>query len=685
MVEEDRRPAPRRAALLVMLVLALLVGASLAGAGSAVAATGTDTTADLDGARAFVRDALWTRRGTSVDFPDHVVFPSRSLRVLQAMEATGALGAVDPAAAARAAANVQTSSGGFLPFAGAFLGPTTEATGAGAALTVREGVAFDEAGAEAWLRSMQNPDGGFGPRKSLSGGNLGSRVSSTHYAVLGLDALDALDGETRREVHLFLLRAQNADGGWADTPGGDTSGTSATYHAVRTLELLGTVPGTDGVGGTDGVAALDPATKARVRGFLSLVEDPHGGFLEWYTPPTCYFCEDEPPSVPATGRALLTLAAVGGPLAGTHPDAARHADWLAERQVDDGPLKGAFPLFGEAPPSVVHQVFDVAESVLGEDPVPRPFPRPDPPVTDWSRNTALALAGTAATGTVDALDAAAAQDFLAACQHRGTGGFGWWPGYLEELDATEAAYRALDRVGPDGVGDGDALAATLDGTQRADGAIVPTHWDLPARLDHTAHALLVLDRVGRLDVVDVDAAAGWLASEQDADGGFSDPILVSDVEATWYVVWALNATGRLDAIDTEAVAGFLADLQKDDGRITDVRPGDRVATWDTGRALRTLAVLDRLDAVDVDAAAGFLASKQADDGSFRTGPSGAWAVLGVDDAGRLDALDADGARAYLLDQQRDHGGFAAKGFAPGPNPMVAHALVLDALDRLGAL
>lgn len=656
-----------------LLAVTLLVGASLAVAGPGVAGDAR-AAVDEEAAASFVEGSLWEERGTAVDYPGHVVFPTDSKRILDALAATGGSSLVDAVHAAEAAASLQHSHGGFSSFRqeySPFPTANVRATGAAVALATAHGVPFDEEAAETYLRERQNFDGGFGGMASWNGVP-GSYVTPTFYAVLGLDALDALDLETKLEVRGFLTQAKNGDGGWADWRWSRTSGTTATYLGVRTLAILD---------------MLEPATKTEVAGFLELVEDPvEGGFHEWYRPPSCYFCSDEPPSVPSTGRALLTLDLIEPADATSSLELKTHAAWLAERQVDEGPFAGAFPLFGDAPTSIAHRGYGIAETVLGDEPVPRPFPRPEPAVTDWARNTALAIAGLEAVDLLGPVDLPEAHGFLADAQHEGTGGFGWWSGYLELPDATAAGYRVLDRL--DRVGEPDALAATLSARQEDDGSIPQHRWELAPRLTHTANAIEALDRAGRLDAIDAEAAAGYIVDWQGEDGGFDAPGPGSDFETTRLAVRALDTLNRLDRIDTDGVASYLSSFQKDDGRITWVRPGDPVAAWDTAHSLRALSTVDRLDAVDVTAAVDFLASWEGEDGSYADSPwfevpNTAHVVLGLSAVDRLDAIDAGAATSNLLGEQRDHGGFADRGHPPGPNAMVRHALALDALHELG--
>lgn len=660
----------------VALVFALLLAPAIAFAGPGLAGT-DEATVDEDAAASFVQRSFWNTRGTAVDFPEHVVFPVGSLRIVDALGATGGEDRVDTQAAAEAAARMQQASGGFVPFlrgASALQAPGVRATGAALALAADHDVGMDEGAAETFLWESQNLDGGFGPAWPWNGVP-GSFVTPTYYALLGLETLGALDLETKLEIRSFLLQAQNADGGWDNWRFSSTSATTPTYDAVRALDLLG---------------MLDPATKAEVAGFLELVEDPvNGGFHESYEPPTCYLCSDEPPSVPSTGRALLTLALLDPADVTSAIDGRMHAAWLAERQVDSGPRAGGFPLYGTASMSIPHRAHATVGTLVGTDPLPQPFPRTQAAVTDWTRNTALAVAGLQAVGEQDVVDLPEAQAFLAASQHTGTGGFGWLPGFLEEMDATAAAYRALDHLDRIDQAPGAALAASMSAWQADDGSIPQQWWDLAPRLTHTSDAIEALNRTDRLDAVDTDAAAAYIASWQGEDGGFDGPEPWSDLQTTWKAVRALDKLDELDRIDRDALAAHLAALQSEEGNITPVQASDPAATWDTARALRTLAAIDGLDGIDVNASVEYLASWQNDDGSYAYGrygvPTGAHTVLGLSAVDRRDAIDGDGTRSYLVGGQHDHGGLADRGFPPGPNPMVRHALALGALAELGEL
>lgn len=631
-----------------------------------VAADAGTATIDRPAAASFVDQAMWLDRGTAAETPDHIVFPHPSHRILEALGATGELDRVDPEATAQAAARLQTPLGGFLSFRGDPLGPWTDATADAVLLTAEHGIAIDEDAAEAFLVSMQNDDGGFAPRKSAGGGNLGSRVTATYHAVLALDQLGALDDGVQDRVRSFLLDALNPDGGWGQTPAAPTSTTTATFDAVRTLQRLDALP-------------IEVASHAI--GYLKLVENPlTGGFEERSSPPTCYLCPDEPSSVPATGRALRTIALLPGAEAAFDLDL--HAEWLAERQASQGPMAGGFPLFGDAPENPAHATVDEVSDALGLG-LPAPFPPPEVPVTLWSRNTALAMHGLAAHDRLDRIDAGAAARFLADSQHEGTGGFAYWPGAYEHMGATAAAYRALDTLDALTDAPGDALATTLADAQRDDGAIPPPRWDLPPRVDHTAHALDALRHADQLDAVDVDAAVAFLASEQADDGEFSAPG-VSEQKATWFVVRALDQLDRLDAIDADAAGQALAALQQPDGRITTGPPDDALSARDTAYALRALAAVDRLDVVDAQAATTYLAGWQGS-GGFPTAHIAGHAVLGLAAADALDRIDTDEAQATIANAQHDHGGLAPKGLHTGDVALQRHAVALEALDVLGAL
>jgi prenyltransferase beta subunit len=650
---------------MVQFVAVLALVLAPMGLGQAMAAeTGS---IDDEAAEEFVRDATWDDLGVAVDSPDFVADPQGALDRSQALETAGASGTIDTASAAEMAARLQTENGGFHAYAGDFLGPWTQHTGAGAVLATAEDVSIDEEGAEAFLRSMQNLDGGFAARVSIFGSNLDSQAESTYYATIGLDALDALDEQTRSEIVAFLTADQNLDGGWGYKAGAGTSIVSATYHAVKTLDHLG---------------ELDPATELRVAEFLHTVEEADGGFRERAPKPGtfCPTCQ-EPASVPSTGKALAIIATLD--VGGLTFETVTHAQWLAEAQIDEGPYAGAFPLFAENVNPVNDRLDPVPDGAVG-----LPFPSPDPPVTNYARNTADALEGLAAHGQADAIEVDAALGFLAGTQQAGSGGVGWWEGYKESHRATAAAYQALELLNASHDELSANLADAMADRQTDEGAIELQRWKHEPRVDHTTYALQALAHAGQLDAVDVDQVAGYVADEQQDDGTF--PRLngqMSAVRTTGSAVDALARVGELDRLDRDALVQGLADLQGEDGTISDSNAEDTIAVWDTARALQALATLGELDAVDVDAAVDVLASTQTH-GTFADETDAVYAVLGLAAADRLDAIDTAAAEDQLVSMQRDHGGFADKGITSiatqGVHPTTQHALALAAIDALDA-
>lgn len=634
-------------ARLVTLLAAAMIAAPVLAAPLTDAGAAQATTVDADGAVAWTLMTQWQSTGTFVDFPDHVVFPEDSWHAIDALADAGALNRVDAAAAARAASRVQHPSGGFLSMSGDPLGPWASSTRYAIALTRDFDVAIDEVAAANFLLSLQNPDGGFAPRKKWGGsGNLGSTVEATHHAVAGLVMLDALPATTRDAALQYVRDRQNLDGGWlpAGQVGQGYSFVSATYHAVHVLALLG---------------ELDLVSAARATGYVLGMQNATGGFRNYLNPEPCFtYCNDfEEITTYATAHAILTLETAGTLPVLVATTGLLHAQWLAERQLTDGPFAGAFESYADYVPPVIRF-----------------------PIT-----TSLGMNALRALGLEAFADEDAAVDFLAASQLRGTGGFGWWAGFISSYEDTEAALRALDVLGRLDAAYPDTLAATVSANQRADGSLVEPHWKWDPRLDHTALAVLSLARVDRLDAIDKAAAAAWIADQQVAGSGFRDPQKsFANPTDTWLALAALAALGELHRADAAGVASFLGDLQKDDGRITNVGWWDFVGVFETRDALRALAIIDRLDAVDADAASTYLAGRQKADGTYKDLLEAHAAVTGLTVTGRLDLIDLNATRDYVLTFQTPRGGFANEAFTV-ISAMIRHAAGVETAATLGAL
>lgn len=638
--------------------------------------------ADVDAAVNWAWGAGWQSNGLATRFPDHVAFPSDSGPILDTLQRRGADDRVDGAAAAAAASRVQIDGSGVLHMQGDFLGPWASDTHQAVRLHDRHGTPLDEDGAATFLSALQNDDGGFAPRGSLFGGNLPSFMASTYHATAGLDRLGELDEGQRADAVAFLVEHQNEDGGWPTSMyNPDQSSVTGTYWAVRALASLD---------------ALNATIAEQARAYLRSLQKPDGGFLHSHDVIPCsvsypfIVCSDHVEATTySTSRAILALDVVashlgsGAILNATARD--RHGDWLSDRQIVDGFFSGAFLTYGDHPTAIPGDGIVPAEAILRTN-------APDSPyrvsIIEFTETTRLGLDALAALGQPDRADTDAALDYLVSTQHPGTGGFGWWPGYLAELPSTNHQLAVLEATGRIDAAPADAVAETMAANQRSDGAIVPPHWDWDPRLVDTAHALLALERVGRLDAVDVGAAAGFLADHQKDSGGFGG--FDASIRETALVVDTLATVGELDRIDRPAAAGYLADQQADDGRISSARPEHTFSAIDTGRALEALALLGGLDRVDVDAAAGFLADRQQADGGFLSTNAARNVVVGLATVDELDRIDVDAARSALADRQRKRGEFASSGFYLSSDDgwhsaMARQRSAVEALDVLGGL
>ncbi len=70
-----------------------------------------------------------------------------------------------------------------------------------------------------------------------------TNIMSTYYALLALDALDAIDSQVNKSIAVdFILDCQSADGSWGFTPGREVGNTVNIGPAIRSLKLLGQNP-----------------------------------------------------------------------------------------------------------------------------------------------------------------------------------------------------------------------------------------------------------------------------------------------------------------------------------------------------------------------------------------------------------------------------------------------------------
>lgn len=145
-------------------------------------------------------------------------------------------------------------------------------------------------------------------------------------------------------------------------------------------------------------------------------------------------------------------------------------------------------------------------------------------------------------GALDALDTAAAVQWLAACQNF-DGGFGNFPGAESH----------------------GAMAFTVVGS------------------------LYIL---GHLDKIDTAKAAAWLSDRQTPKGGLNGrPEKLPDVCYSWWILSALAMMGKVDWIDTDLLTVFILKAQDpDDGGIAD-REGDEADVFHTVFGLAGLALM----------------------------------------------------------------------------------------------
>lgn len=644
---------PDRSRLVVVLLALATVTVALPPALPAASSpTGSSSSGiDASAATSWVLDAQWTDEGLFTEFPEQVVFPRESARVIDTLDSEDALSRVDAELATSAATSLQLAdSGGVLRSAGDTLGPWTGATAHAVRLaqSYPDASTLDEDAAGSFLVGMQNDDGGFGPRLAAFWGSgvLRSSQESTHDAVVALSILDAMNETIREDVLSFVAAEQNSDGGWPAHVNTDTSSVRGTYHALHTLAALG---------------ELDAGTANEARDFLYSLEQPSGGFHADadHVPCSGTICQVEPEvTTKSTSRAILALELVDGLDRLNATTRSSHVDWLADRQEDDGRFEGGFETYATT----------------------------DAPVIDYRENTRLALDTLHVLEADGAVDHEAAVGLLVDTQHEGSGGFAMWPGSLTGTVDTGAATRALAQLDALDAMHEDAMVDTLAAEQRADGSIHNPDWEFESSAHRTAGAVMALARVDRLAAVDADAAAGFLADHQTDEGGFqdlnrSDPDVVTTARATR----ALEMMGEIDRVDEDSVAEYLAGLQdEDDGYIAERGPHGYPPVRHTSLALRTLDRVSNTSAVDVDNASAFLADKQRADGAYESPGIAAHVVLGLAAVGELDRVDQEATETYLESMQTDRGGLALRVFYAEENAMSRHAIGLEALGVLGA-
>jgi len=637
-------------------------------------------------AAGFTEQALWRGSGMATEVSFQVMYPGDTALTLEAFTAQDALDRVDVGTAAANAARLQDAYfGGFDSFADDFLGPWTRSTYGAVLLSNRTGIDIDRDAAAGFLTTMQKQSGGFAERYDFfKRYPMVERLSSTDHALWALQGLGALTEDVRTSAVSFLQNKQTPQGGWPWLGDVVEPSTLGTYHALRALD------------------AVDAATKRNheeAAAYLRSLQADGGGFYAGDSPTACnpgnndeplggiilrhsgtdrerdadpWTCstQDRRVTTYSTARAILGLARADA--LDTVEDLQQHADWLAARQFTDP----ADPRFTGG--------FDAKEGGAVFL-----FPR------STTRLALRAFAALAAHGVTPSttVDIEAAIEFLVACQHPGTGGFGAWPSYVQSLPSTAAAMRSLDALDADPPADNLAttLAATqamaADSPEMETGAIPPEGWKYETLTSQTASALLALATVDRLDAVDVDGAASVIAGRQTPKaGGFGErsgdrpTIQTSGVAAQ-----ALGTVDAGDRIDGKRlVLYFGAQQDEDDGAISAL-PYPYTRTADTSNAIRGLAALGLAEkARYLDDAVDYLASIPAEDGEYWPSPAQAGqAVLGLAAVDALDRIDTAATRAYLEENQYDTGGYTARGFFLEYASHTRHAAAVDALDRLG--
>lgn len=599
----------------------------------------------------WIKNAVWESSGCATEIPLQVMYPGDTLLTIDSLTTIGVADKLNRKTAAKSTVQLQIPgtgrftrrAGGFLSFAGDFLGPWVRSTWASVKLADRHDISINRSPAIDFIKRMQHDNGGFGPRDSFFYPRpISARMESTLYALQALQQLDALDPDTRSAAKEFLKRKQLDSGAWPliDRTN-DKASILGTYFALHALNTIDRLP---------------PGYAFRAASFLRSRQMDDGGFYNLVYPITftdesnanstsASAAASEPKKVVTTGataRAILSLDRINQLHTLDSATLNKHAHWLAKRQVtagSDSRFIGGFETRADV----------------------------DAPIVDYRTNTRLALRALRVLtdhGVATETNVNAAADFLARCQHSHTGGIAAWPSYVTDNVSTAAAMRALNDL--ETSMPADSLATTFSRLQRANGRIPPLTEDNPPETKNTANALIALSNVGRLDAIDVASAAEYIANQQ-TDGGFAKYVLPNQdgppaFPATTAAVFGLAATKELDRINKRTAGEYFANGQDSSGRIA--RAGSQmIQIADTSRSLQALHELGQLNLIDADAAATYLAELPAEDGEYWPSPSEAgWAVQGLATLDALDRIDVDATQSYLERNQYGSGGYAGRSF-----------------------
>ena len=287
-----------------------------------------------------------------------------------------------------------------------------------------------EEAAASWLRSCQNPDGGFAVSPGLP-----SEMDSTARAVEALATLGSEPADPGACV-AWIERCHNDDGGYAGEPGWH-SNTAWTGLAISALQTLGS-------------DLVDPATTASwLNGIIS--EDGGNGSSriigEIGYHPGWYSAADY------TAYKVVALKALGAQVS----DAGKVAGFLRSLQTDEGGFKHGG---GSASSGYTLNALDGLEALETSPDRPeecaewlRACRREDGgfgwPDSEHStvRNTAQCVLALQRLGKLPAgSEADATRTYLASCQHA-SGGYGHTPGRAPTVTATWYAVKAVRALG----------------------------------------------------------------------------------------------------------------------------------------------------------------------------------------------------------------------------------------------